>query len=186
MSVEQQFTYGHQQYASRQDEPDPDRREQAWFDVQAAEAACTLAARELDATEGQARNGQVDRAALREATLREEGARDRLDQARRAYEELQVVEILTDAADHLHRLAAEIDAAEQAAAAELVRLAAGFRDLNLARAQLDYELGEATQDLPMRLHLTGNTDRYRDLPAAVPDSEARLTRLAAHAARAPQ
>ena len=170
-------------HTARQLEPDPTRREQAWFEVQEAEAACQLAYNELDMAEGRARRGHIDRAALHEATLKEEGARARVERTRRTYEELLVVEILADAAEHLHRLAAEIATAEQAAEAALDRVAAGYRDLNHARAQLDHELREATQDLPMRLHLTGNADRYRGLPAAVPDREAQLTRLATAAAR---
>lgn len=176
-------TYGPEQITPRQLEPDPARRDQAWFALQAAEAAYQLAASELDVTEGRMRRGQADRATLREATLREEGARGQAERARREYEEQRVVEILADAADYQHRLAAEIEAAEQAASAALDRAAAGYRELGQARAQLDHELREATEDLPMRLHLTGNTDRYTQLPAPVPDSEGCLVRLAAAAAR---
>lgn len=179
-------TYGPEQITPPQMEPDPTRRDLAWFELQTAEAAHQKACVDLDVTEGQARRGKLDRTALREATLNEEAAQARVDRARRAHEELLVVEVLADAAEHLHRLAGEIDAAEQAAAAALARVAAGYRDLNQARAQLDHELGEATQDLAMRLHLTGNAARYRDLPAAVPDREARLARLATAAHRATQ
>lgn len=187
MTVDQiTYGYGLQQFATHQQEPDPARRDRAWFELQTAEAAHRLAARELDALEGQIRGGRADRAALREATLREEGAQAQVERARREHEEQVVLEVLADAADHLHRLAVEIDAAEQAAAAALDRLAAGYRDLNHARAQLDHELSEATNDLGMRLHLTGNTERYRALPAAIPDREARLARLATAAHRAAQ
>jgi hypothetical protein len=168
-------------------EHDPHALDEAEAALLAVAAEYETIARRVDVLDGTARRhpSSVDRAELRAATLAEDGARQRLDTARREAEERRVVAVLSDSADQQAQLARAVEETEAAAAAALDAHAAVLLELAGEQRRLRAELAQAAraEDLPARIRLTGQTDRYDALPAAVTEPGERLARLAAAARR---
>jgi hypothetical protein len=154
----------------------------------AADAEHEAAARHLDVLEGAARRnpGSVDKGELRAAALAMEGTGQRRDTALRRVEERRVVLIISEAAQRQALLAEAVEATRAAASAALDAHAGALVELAAEQIRMRTDLVEATReggDLSARIRLTGQTDRYEALPAAVTDPGEQLSRLATAARR---